>query len=317
MNRDILDAIKISSNVPEKIINEASTSGDVASTYDFISSLIDSKYNDSLAFSISEVRPMKSNLGIAFASTRDDNGDFKVIKKDIHTHNYTVKTGFSKEVWQDMTKMFGKDAKKSAGKILSGLSSQDENFKLITYLDTNSDTKDELIVNTDTAGWITSQISQKVAESVLEMNRHSFKTLESFCILSGRWSAAFLGTAGFVKNDKESNDRNSLFVGRYGNTDYYLNPFPNTASQFNDDYDYSFEISDASPDYCYVGLKSDVPGESSMLFAPYMYEMQYVNDPDTLELNLFLHNRYGLETSPLHEPLRNRSVLHKFKISGA
>jgi len=319
---NILNEIKRNSNIPEKIINEESTSADVATTQDFLSALIDEKYNDSLAYNIAEVQPLESSFGSVYASMRNyQTNNFEVVRKDINTKLYTIKTGYTIEVWQDMMKLFKSRAIKNAGKILSGLSAQDENFEIMDLLAAESLTKDPLEININNSAWITSQISMKVAESVIEMNRYGFKTLNSFCILSPRWAAAFLGTASYVKSDEDSNNKDmSLFIGRYGRTDFYVNPFRNDRNSFFRDFDNDFGNDtnpDNGPDYAYVGLKSDTPGESSLTFAPYQYELNSVADPDTYEQLLFLYNRYGLVTNPLHEPIEGKSMLHKFILSEA
>lgn len=314
MNKEqrlVIDTIKENNSIPLAI----SESNNVANTQDFLSTLIEEKYHDSLAYSICEVLPVKSALGVIYATTRSTNEDFKVVKRDIYSKIYTVNTGFTREVWEDMKSMFGKNAGRSAGKVLSGISAQEENFTLILKMDTDAEVKPALAVNTSNAGWVTSQITKKVAESVIEMNRIGYKTTESFCVLSGKWAAYFLGTAEYVKSDTDSNDKCSLFVGRYGNTDYYVNPFPPQASEFTTAYDFDFTIDPAAVDYCYVGLKSDTPGLSSMVFTPYTYETKFVTDPDTMNSNLFIFNRYGLEFSPLHEPLRQKGLIHKFELT--
>jgi len=311
---EVLSQIKENCN-----ISEASTSGDIATIQDFISHLIDEKYNDSLAYLISEVQPLDGSWGSAFASMRNNGtNNFEIVKRDIYTKTFKIDTGYTQEVWQDMIRLFNKRAKTQAGNILSGISAQVENEDVIKFISANALTKTTLQVNINNTAWITSQISMRVAESVVEMNRVSFKSLDSFCILSPKWASAFLGTAGFVKSDKDSDSKDStLFVGRYGRTDFYLNPFDLEHSDFSNDYNNDYgndQNPQPSGDYCYIGLKSDITGNSSLIFAPYMYESQIVNDPDTGNDKLFIYNRYGLVTSPLHEPFEGKSMLHKFII---
>lgn len=317
--QDILDTIKKNSGVPEKIINEESTSNDIATTIDMVSELIDEKYNDSIGYLISEVQPLEGSWGIAYASKRKSQSeDFEIVKRDIYTKTFKVKTGYSREVWQDVIAMFGKGSKRQAGKVLAGLSAYTENSDVIDFVGLNAETKQPLLINISNSAWITSQISKRVAESVLDMNKYAFKTLDSFCILSPKWASSFLGTASYVKSDGDSMNKDStLFVGRYGRTDFYVNLFRNDRNAFNDDYndDYSNEEDpDNGPDYAYVGLKSDISGYSSLIFAPYQYEAQIVVEPSDGSDNLFIYNRYGLIMSPLHEPLEGRSMLHRFII---
>lgn len=317
--KQILDEIKRNSNIPEKCISEASDVSDLTTTIDVVGGFIEEKYNDSLGYLISEVIPLKGSWGVVYASKRDGlTEDFEIVRKDIHTKTFKVKTGYTRENWQDVMKMFGQRSKKQASNILAGLSAYVENEDVIKFINNNSFTKPVLQVDTQNSAWITSQISQRVAASVLEMNKESFKSLDSFCILSARWAAAFLGTASYVKSDSDvSRSDASLFVGRYGRTDFYVNPFRNDYNQFNDDYNSDFPNTSNGLEYCYVGLKSEISGYSSLVFAPYQYEVQSVVDPETGNDHLFIYNRYGLVTSPLHEPLEGKTMLHKFLIEEA
>ncbi len=309
--QEILEQLKENSNITG--LNENTNSYDITGTQDLLGSMIDTKYNDSLAYQICDVQALSGTFGKLFAARRKENSsDLEVIHKDISTKIYTVQTGFTQEVIQDMNAMFNKSTKRSAQNILKGLSAQDENKSVLTILYTESTTKPAFsIQDSDNLENVILQLSKKVSESVIEMNQTTYKTLDSFCVLSKDWAAAVLGSFNYMSEGNEK----SLFVGRIGRTDYYINPFPNTASQFNNDFDYSYEIEDTSiPNYCYVGLKSKTAGNSSLTFAPYIYDSQYITDPDTLEIKLFIRNRYGLVTSPLHKPLENNSMIHKFEL---
>ena len=312
MNKEILEQIKVNSGIPVKTLVETDTS-DIANTQDFLSHLIDEKYNDSLAYQICEITPMNSTLGVVYASKRNNNSeDFEVIKKNIYSYTDKISTGFTREVWDDMVRVFDKTAKQSAGNVLSGISRTEENLRVLTLLRDESEVKSSLtITDPNSFEGIIQQVSKKVSESVIEMNYKSYNTLSSFCILGPKWAAAILGSFSYMTEGKEK----SLFVGRVGRTDYYINPLPNTAGQFNDDYNYDFENEPTnSPDYAYVGLQSSIPGQSSLIFAPYMYELQNIVDPDTLDTKLFLYNRYGLVTTPLHDKIEGKGKLHKFEI---
>lgn len=314
---EVISEIKENCNITE------SNSNDIATIQDFVGKLVDEKYNTSLMYQVADVQPINGSFGSTYASKRAyKTNDFTIVRKDIHTKTYTINTGYTQEVWQDMQKIFGKRAIKQSSNILGGLSAHEENDTLINLLFNESENKPDLDVNINNSAWITSQISMRVAESVIEMNRYGFKTLDSFCILSPKWASAFLGTAGYVKNDSDSSGADStLFVGRYGRTDFYVNPFRNESLAFNSDYndDYANPLGDTGErdDYCYVGLKSKVPGESSLVFSPYLYEGNMVLDPETGNNTLFIYNRYGVVTNPLHTPIEAKSMLHKFLIKEA
>lgn len=280
---------------------------------DFLRSLIKENYNISLSYSICEKIDLKQPYAAVYISKqKDDSNNFEVIKKDIQTKTNTLQTGFTQEVFQDMQAMYNTSVRLSAGKVLAGITAKEENKNLFHLLAQESTIKSPLeIPDSEHLENILYRLSKKVSESVLEMNQGSYKTLDSFCILDRYWASAILGSFSYMIQGVEK----SLFLGRIGRTDYYLNPFPNTSSEFDDSFDYSFEIEDTSiPNYCYVGLNSKASLTSSLIFAPYLYESQYFLDPDTGENKLFIRNRYGLITNPLHEPLKNKSLLHKFII---
>ncbi len=293
-------------------LNE-NTTDDISNTDNIIGSLIKEKYNDSLAYQICDVQPLTTPYGKLFVSKiEDDTSDFKIVQKEVQVGLDIIQTSFTQEVLQDMNSMFSQSAKTSAARVVSGESHKAENKKIINFLLTESTTLEAVTVqDPENLESVLLQVSKKVSESVIEMNRENYKTLDSFCILGKDFAAAVLGSFDFMTEGNEK----SLFVGRVGRTDYYVNPFSNTASQFTDDFDYAYESEDSTiPDYCFVGLKSKTHGQSSLTFCPYKYEAEYVTDPDTLELILFIRNRYGLVTSPFHEPLKNRSMLHKFAL---
>lgn len=313
LQQDNLDIIKENSGVPIQSINEETNSYDISGTEDFLGSLIDTKYNDSLAYQMCEVQPLKSSFGKVFTARKDDDTDkMIVVSKEVNVKQYNVITGFTQEVLQDMNAMFSKSAKSSIQKVLKGMSAKEESKSVLTTLFSESTTKAAVtIIDSGSLESVILQVSKLVAESVIEMNRVTYKTLDSFCILPKEFASAILGSFDYMSEGKEK----SLFVGRIGRCDYYINPFPNTASQFTDDFDYAYEIEDTSiPDYAYVGLHSKTAGASSLIFAPYTYESQYITDPDTGEFVLILRNRYGIITSPLHRPLKNESMIHKFEL---
>jgi len=321
---NILTQIKENSGISGGSLSEASSSGDIASTVDLVGKIIDEKYNYSLGYQICEVQPLKSTFGKTFAVRRKQTeGSFEVVAKDIYPKTNVVKTGYTPEVWQDMQNMLGKNALDSSARIMGGLSAFEENKTIISYISNNSENKATLTLSdSNNFETIVQEIGLKVSRSIVEMNEDPYHSLDSFCILPQRYAAAILGSYSFMTEDfsGKTEDERSLFVGRIGRTDFYVNPFKNDTQGFNDDYneDYANEGFDTSAlEFAYVGLKSKDNGESSLIFAPYIYEMQNVIDPDTGDNTLFLYNRYGLVFNPLHQPIQGKSMLHKFLIEEA
>jgi len=312
LEENSLEIIKKNSGID---LTEGTNSFDIASTQDILSRLIDEKYNNSLMYSVCEVFPLDSTWGSFFTTFRNpDTTNFEILRKDIYTQNIKIPTGFTREAWQDIIRMFKDDSSKKAASILRGISDDQENFYLIDYLRNNSISKSILAINSTNTGWITSQISMKVAECVIEMNSKSFKTLDSFCILPAKWAEAFLGTASFVLDNKDNNS--TYFVGRYGRTDFYINPISPNRNQFNNDFSNDYENSNSSndKDYCYVGLKSKEIGYSSLIFAPYQYEIQDIINPDSGDFSMFLYNRFGLVENPQSDLSSSKKLLYRFEI---
>ena len=314
MSQEILDSIKKNSGIT---IDESTNAFDISRTQELLGHLIDEKYNSSLAYAISNVMPLSSSWGTVYASKKKlYSADFEIVKKDLYTKLYRLKTGYTNEVLQDINSMFGDSAKEKVGKILSGISSEDENFELIKMIDNESSVQPEAIIDSTQSGWVTAQLAQRVAKSVVEMNKNVFRTLDSFCILPAKWATYFLGSNYYNNLDPEEiKSKGTWFVGRYGRTDFYINPVNNGLNAFNTDYADDYANGGADINYCYVGLRSDITEYNSVFFAPYKYEIQDITDPDTGNSELYVYNRYSMTTNPLHVPLENNSMLHKFIIT--
>ena len=204
-------------------IREGTDQSDIAGTENILFDLIKENYNTSLAYHIAEVIPMNTPQETIYLSYRDsESNNFKVQKAEIQTKINTLTTGFTQEVFQDMNNMFNKSAKNSAGKVLSGVSSREENDRLLKTLNLESIISPSLTIqDSSNLESILLQLSKKVSELVIQMNVNSYKTLDSFCILDQSWAAAVLGSFDFMTEGNEK----SLFVGRVGRTYYYIFPF--------------------------------------------------------------------------------------------
>ena len=310
MDIEILDSIKRNSGINE------SSSIDISRTQEILSKLIDEQYNDSLAFKICNIIELNSSWGTIFVNKKKfRNADPEVVKKDIYTKLYKLKTGYTTEALQDMYHMFGSSISDKISKIFSGITAEDENYELMRLIDNESSIKSDLTINVGDSCKIPFIISEKVSASVIEMNRNTFKTLDSFCILPPKYASYFLGSNFYNDLDKDTlAEKGSYFVGRYGRTDFFINPVTNGLNAFNIDYADDYANGGANINYCYVGLKSDITDYSSLIFSPYQYEIQEITNPETGSTESYVYNRYGLNTNPLHQPLENNSMIHKFLI---
>jgi hypothetical protein len=322
-NNNIQNSEKISkillenTNIPNNILNETS-SIDIKGTQQILLKLIEEKYNDSLLWKICDILPLKSTLGRVYVQKKKYLKDeFEVVKKDIIPQLYDIETGFTREAYQDMLAMYGKEATKSVAEIFRGLMDWFENEKLMAFLDSNAVEQPELVLEGDVDNDI-QLITTTIAKYIIAMNHKSYKTLEGWCILPWEYASLFLGYWMPFRGEQEVENSEFLYIGRFGKIDYYIDPRKSSTinSEFSDDYTDDYALGDIETvDYIYIGMKSSVPGYGSLIFAPYQYNITEVTDPDTGHSKMFLWNRYGLEISPFHNILEQKHMLYKFKVS--
>jgi len=308
MNENSLNLEKIREN---SNLSEGTEATDVSLVNTMLSDLINEKYNSSLAYQICEVFPISSSQGSIYASKKNLNGDMEIVKKEIFPTIKNLETGFTLEALEDIRHTFGKDIKKLSKMVLGGISEGEENQTLIDFLDNESEIKTFLTLsNPNNLRTSIYEISKKVSDSIIEMNKESYNTLDGFCILSPSWASSILGSSLSISEG----DKRLLFVGKVGRCNYYVNPIP-PGNQFDGAFNSAFANNqNANIEYNYVGLMSEVSGHSSIVFSPHSYEIKYVTDPQTGNNKIFIYNRYDINTSPLHNPSEGISMLHKFEI---
>ncbi len=252
----------------------------VAYTDEIINTVIERKEHSSLAYQVCEVSPIHGPSGGTFALIYTD-GKFK-----LHRGNVTVEkdnledTGFTLEAMQDLHTTYGKSANEFIGRAFSGVSNKNENTKLISKINSFAGIASDLVLKEPDNSEVTMlAIQQKVAEVVLKINSSSFKSLDSFAILPLKLSAVILAMSNRLpKNDEEK----GLFLGTNSRTKYYLNPI-------NDNND------------IYVGIKSEIPGQSSIILSPYHHSIKTAINPETGQNTIFNFNRYAITESRLSQ----------------
>ena len=312
MDKEILDIIKENSNI---LLNEVTDSNDISFTQKVLSKLIDEKYNNSLMYSVCEIHPTSSSWSSYISTFRKPGTtNISVRKTDLYPLNIKIPTGFTKEVEQDLINMYKSKAVEKVANLLRGISDDQENFYLIEYLNNNSIISNPITVNITNEGWIPYQIASKVAEITIMINKYSFKTMNTFCILPPRWAKYFLSSPNYIKTQADS--ESTYFVGRYGHIDFYINPIDPGRNQFNNDFNNDFQNinNDTTSEYCYVGLKDENIGVNSLIFAPYQYEIQEIVNPNTGNIDIFLYNRFSLIENPQSDLATGKKMIYKFII---
>lgn len=272
-------------------ITDLSESIDVADTDEIVNAIIESKQYSSLAYQICEVSPIHGPTGATFALVFIG-GKFKLLRGDVIVEDDAVEsTGFTVEVMQDLYSQFGKSANDFIAKSFGGVSNMNENKKLISKMSAFAATATDLLIS-DPANAETSmfEIQQKVAQIVLRINSDSFKSLDSFVVLPLKAAASMLAISNRLpENQKER----GLYLGSNSRTKFYLNPDPLS-------------------DEVFVGINSDVPGQSSLIMSPYHHAIKTAVNPETGENAVFNFNRYAITESKLSQ---TQKMLYKFIIT--
>jgi len=286
--KKILDIIKTNS------LNESVLAGDIADTDEIVSGIIEQKQIDSLAYQICDVQPIHGPTGAIFALMYDKINKKSIVKKS----NVTVEdsplldTGYTLESIKDIQSQFGKNMNDFITKSFSGVSASSENDNLLTKIDTWS--KDDGTLTLSSPGNAETTVfetSQRVAENVLKLNSKNYRTLDAYAILPQSVAASFLALSSYFTDEASES---GLFVGKTTRIKYYVNPDP-------------------LADTVYVGLKSKIPGQSSIILSPYQYSIIKAQNADTGEMNMFTINRYAMTLSPLSET--DNEMLRKFTIA--
>ncbi len=262
---------------------------DVAQTDEIINAVIEMKQYNSLAYSICEVSPIHGPTGGTFALVYDE-GKIKLLRGEVIVEDDTIEhTGFTIEAAQDLLTTYGKSAVDYISRVFGAISSMNENRKLISKLSTFATPFADLTL-TDPGNAETTmfEIQQRVSELILLINSSSFKSLDSFVVMPMNVAASMLAISNRLPNDKKEF---GLFLGANSRTNFYLNP-------------------DVSSDEIFVGIKSDIPGMSSVIISPYFHAIKKAVNPSTGQEDMFNYNRYAITQSRLSE---FQSMLYKFK----
>ena len=275
----------------ENSLNESVTSADIAQTDEIISSIIEQKQLDSLAYQICDVQTIHGPTGAQFSLQYND-GKVILLRNNVQVEDDAVQnTGFTLETIQDIQSQYGKNAIDFIGKTFSAISSTEENKKLISKIQALAVGDDTITLSApNNAETMVFEISQKVSEEVMAMNSKTYRTMDSFVILPIKGAASFLAVGSYFN---DTNNASGLFVGKKGRTQYYVNPI-------------------LGDDNVYIGLNGKLPGNSSLIFSPYQHTLITAQDPDTGNTNVFNVNRYAITENSLSTA--GNEMLRKFSL---
>ena len=220
-----------------------------------------------------------------------------ILRNEVEVFDYpdsVIKTKITAEALEDIKSQHGEDGLVRIANYLKGIANDDENAKTINFLKTNSVVTSNISLSEPTMPDIVwREISYKVQQCVLEMNSQHIRTYDAFVVLPYSLGASIMSVFADLHNS-ELADRTSLFIGKSGLTDWYINP-------------------DATDTEIYVGLKDTLgTGRESAVFSPYVNEIRMTKDYETGNIVCFIWNRYAITISPLHKT--TEPMLMKFSV---
>ena len=218
------------------------------------------------------------------------NDKVKLLRADSQVYDSEpINTGITQEAVQDIEAQFGLSANRIIASLLRVLANEQENIKTKEFLEAHATQGNaNTLSEPGNSKLIVEEISQAVAEHVMEINSGGYIAYKSSAVIPARFAGAFA-----IRGDDVNDDSESLFyMATVGHTKYYLDPDPTNKNTV------------------YVSLNSE--GSSSAVFREYTDDIVTATDPDTGNKNFFIFNRFAITASPKHEI---HSMIYKFDVS--
>lgn len=252
----------------------------------------------SLGRKIFAVTPIHGPTGAIFNVVTNNTNGIKIVRNEVEVFDYPskpLKSSITLETLEDIKSQYGQEGIELVCRYLRGLTNDDENAKTINFLSTNAIASSNISLTDPTVPDTTWQeISYKVQQLVLEMNSQHIRTYNAFVVIPYMLGASIMSVFAGLDN-AELADETSLFVGRSGLTEWYLNPI-------------------SSDTNIYVGLMDKAgTGRECAVFSPFENEIRVAKDFETGEIRCFIWNRYAITVSPLHVP--TEPMIMKFSVN--
>jgi hypothetical protein len=249
----------------------------------------------SLGRQIFSVVPMNGPTAALFnIAKHPTENKFQLLRNEVEVFpSESINTSLTKEVVQDIMSQYGREAKYIIGRLLNGLSNDQENARTFEFLNANSKVEADLqLSNSLVSETNLFEIGQRVNELILKANNKNLRTYESYCVLPYYAGGAISALGSYVGavDDQER----GLFITKIGQISYYLNP-----------------VADSST--AYVGLVDSAnPSKSCAVFSPYRSNVVEATDPNTGESFYHIYNRFAITKSPLH--VTGNEMMFKFEV---
>lgn len=251
----------------------------------------------SLGRRIFTVTPISGPTGAIFNISSKSDG-IKLLRNEVEVYDYPINAPKSKitlEALQDIKSQYGEDGLKLVANFLKGIANDDENANTISFLDANAVASSNISLSEPTMpDLVWREISYKVQQCVLEMNSQHIRTYNAFVVLPYSLGASIMSVFADLHNS-ELADATSLFIGKSGLTEWYVNP-------------------DSSDTNIYVGLMDKLgTGRGCAVFSPFVNEIKFDTDYETGMQVCHIWNRYAITVSPLHT--NTEPMIMKFEVN--
>lgn len=291
---------EINQELLEKLVQllETNVSQDIQSTDQIVNPVLfkDLKQHN-LQTDIFQELELTGYSGALFNQTRKSSKEFTIIRKEVEVFPSTpIKTGITKEAYEDMAQMYGaKEAERVLRTLFEGIINDDQNEKTLQFLAKESKEVTPMSLpgdSKDNAQKVMYHLSKKVGSLIHAINDDRFLTHSQYCVLPSKWSGQieFLGLFGhqLTTGEQAINGSNRTnIVQKNVNLIYVHNPISVDTDQ--------------NADYIYVGLiNKENLSQSSAVFSPYRTEVVEAEDYESGDVSYNIFNRYQITQNPLH-----------------
>lgn len=282
-----------------KKVNEAAIDANVSTTDENLSfeHIYQQTPQDSLAKYILSESKLHGPTGALF-NFKNVDGSLVLLRNEVQVFSSEpFNTFISKEMISDLYSQYGVSAYYNMSNMINGISNTKENVKLHTFLNTNSLSNTALdLTSVSDIKTRFELFSEKVNSLILKMNDKTVNTLHSFVVVP-KSLAPSIATIKDLYHD--SSVKTPLYIGTFGLTHYFINPF------FND------EVADTT---AYVGLKDPYDlSKSSGVYSPYVNDLVTAVDAHDGSEYFHVFKRYAMTVSPLHS--LGNELFQKFDVA--
>lgn len=293
MKKEIIDALKTNSI---NLLNEATDSSSVQSGLDsLIGNVIETAIPKSIASNVCSVQPLFNGPnGKVFGVKRTLDTVTNEIKLKVASK--TVNSNYSKRFKSSFTTEFIQDLASTTGFIEADLFKQTTAAESSTYVDSvivpvlrNLAIPMQPVVLDGSPETAYFQLLYNVHLALVSINNSTKRGISGYAILSPSLAAIF-AQFNDIYNDGEQPDRvynrNIYFLGKTHQVEYYIDPM-------------------APKDDVVVGYKSEIEGETALIYCPYSFMLYKTVDAENSDT--FYHNvtRFGYSRNPLDSGVAN------------